>query len=116
MPLSFSRRSGAFAAAVALGIGAALTPTGPAGAAPTVSLLCESGAAILSCDVTYANAQQPVSVRWWVDNTYRPAWDDLTSVAQRCAVGRAYAVRVVVADATGETEAIRRISCRQITP
>ncbi|WP_141725188.1 hypothetical protein [Micromonospora pallida] len=114
--MSFSFRSGALAAAVVLGIGASLASTVPAAAAPTVGLHCESETAVLSCDVRYADAERPVTIRWSVDNMQRPAWDDLTSVAQRCTVGQTYAVRVVVADPTGRTEAGQRVTCQRATP
>jgi hypothetical protein len=62
---------------------------------------CDSGAALYVCTVSFSGGAQPVSIRWTVNNTIRPEFNDQTFIRFGCQPGTARQISVVLLDARG---------------
>ncbi|HEY0636388.1 MAG TPA: hypothetical protein VGD67_01965 [Pseudonocardiaceae bacterium] len=100
---------------LAAGVGAVVLGPAPiAGAVPAgVVVTCASAQAHLGCTVTWRSADGQVSIRWAVNGRHLATADDQTSFRLACTPGTGYSVSVVVADATGRTQAADRVLCQR---
>jgi len=98
-----------------LRVGVALAAFGSvlAGAAPaqaaTHIVSCESGYGNIACDLEGPAAD---SVRWSLNGTYIPGWDNKTSVFTSCVVGRSYTFKATVTTAGVVETPVYRAICR----
>lgn len=62
---------------------------------------CESFGRRILCLVGFTGGTEPITIRWTVNGSPAPGFNDSRSLSQPCAVGSFTQVSVVVADAAG---------------
>lgn len=97
LPASASSTSSTSAGSAAAA-SAALTLTGGS---------CEGLARRFLCSVAFSGAVAPVSVRWFVDGSHVPAYDNRTFVGIGCQPTFRYDIRAVISDGTGASVEFR---------
>jgi subtilisin family serine protease len=75
---------------------------------------CDSANSRFECTVGSAGGVAPIAIRWYLNGSQVPAWNDRTFVMSSCAAGSTVTVRMVVSDALGGStdEATHSILCR----
>jgi hypothetical protein len=99
------RRVGWAALPLAAAIVGAFGGSASAAAAPTIQgVRCESVAAgrvQLFCNLDQSGAVNPVTIRWTVNGSPRPAFNDRADVSFSCRAGSRVPLSVALTDATG---------------
>jgi hypothetical protein len=86
-----------------------------ASAHPEITYLsCESGGSTYLCDLEYAYAQEPVTIRWYLNGLYVSNFDNQTYVHGSCSVNSGYSVTAVVSDIAGSSQASTYFICRRV--
>jgi hypothetical protein len=78
---------------------------------------CEPLARRFLCEVSFSGGVAPVAVRWFVNGSNVPSYNDKTFVSIGCQPTFRYDIRAVISDATGASvEFSRSPTCRSGNP
>jgi hypothetical protein len=110
-------RQGVRALAAAGLTAATLAVAAPAQAHPIIDgLSCDSGNAMMLCDVSFRGTVGPVQIQWFVNQAHRPGFDGQSSVRFNCSVGATLSIKVVVTDLAGSASKTIGRRCNRIFP
>jgi len=84
---------------------ATATPTG-------MDVFCESGGNQYYCELTYTSSVGAMSISWYINGSYIPAYANLYFFIRSCSTSQQYNVTAVATDSTGTAQAGYTINCR----